>query len=84
MRIIFKTNIDKYRTVSFPPRKGEMVYVMPEFNNYCQTNRMPNRLEVCAVRYEYSTYHKETVAHVELWFNETDFKLYGGGEKLLS
>jgi len=90
MVVIFHTNIDKYRTIEFPdmgghvPRKGEMVKVHPKFDSYCQSNRIPNRLEVCAVRYQHSDMYHGTIALVELWFNETDFKLYGGGERLLN
>lgn len=82
MRIRFKTNIDLYRTVAWPvldvvPRKGEKVHVAPASYSYCRHHKIPPSLEVVSVTY----YHDEVV--VDLWYNETDFKLYGGSEKLL-
>lgn len=81
MKVRFKTNIDSYRSraewpsIDVVPRKGEFV----EANNddYFRSKRLPVRLEVCSV-----TYVKDA-AVVELWFNETDYKLYNDDGKLL-
>ena len=83
MIVVFNTNIDKYNQVKWPdldvvPRKGELVYVHPTSNLYCENSRIPKRLEVKRVSY-YQDY-----IYVDLWFSETDFKLYGGSEKLLN
>lgn len=83
MKVRFTTNIDHYRTVSwpvldFPPRKGEKVKVHPGSYDFCVGRNIPTQLEVVDVIYK----HNETV--VELWYNETDYKLYTqAGHKLL-
>lgn len=90
MKVIFTTNIDAYRSVQWPeftdhvPRKGEIIEC--EVPNKWNGNKYPQRLEVVRVCYCQDKHinQGETYAHVELWFNETDFKLYGGGEKLLN
>ena len=87
MNVILHTNIDAYKGIEWPeftdhvPRKGEII----ELENppkYGFDKKYPPRLEVVQVRYKADKYGV-THAHVELWYNETDFKLYGGGEKLL-
>jgi hypothetical protein len=83
MVIKFRTNIDAYRMVDWPrisivPRKGEYVNVHPSSESYCILNHIPSRLEVVSV-----TYYQDAVL-VELWYNETDYKLYtSAGYKLL-
>jgi hypothetical protein len=94
MKVVFTTNIDKYRTVEWPvftdhvPRKGEFIYLLPIYDSYCKSQKIPNRLEVSTIKYvpfeTASVYLFETVAMVELWFNETDFKLYNRDGKLLN
>ncbi len=91
MKVIFHTNIDAYRGVKWPeftdhvPRKGEIIELeyQPKTGS---GHKCPPRLEVAAVRYcqDPNVNNGKTYARVELWFNETDFKLYGGGEKLLN
>jgi len=75
MRISFHTNLDAYRSVSWPvldiiPRKGEFIHVHPGSESYCEIKKIPKRLEVVAV-----TYRHDRVS-VELWYNETDYKLW--------
>lgn len=84
MNIKFTTNIDHYRTVSWPvltdivPRKGDYIFVHPGSEGYCESRKIPKRLEVVSVYW----YYDRVV--VELWYNETDYKLYTqSGHKLL-
>ena len=83
MKIVFTTNIDAYGRVKFPeisfvPRAGELVHVKKDWENYCDSEKIPNRLEVVRVSY------KEDYVEVELWFNSTDYKIYTeSGHKLL-
>lgn len=87
MKVILHTNIDAYKSVNWPeftdhvPRKGEIIELRTA-PKYGFDRKYPPRLEVVQVRYQ-EDIHGETCAYVELWYNETDFKLYGGGEKLL-
>jgi len=81
MRVKLKTNIDAYRQAEWPiltvvPRKGEYVYVNDA--EFCTYHKIPKRLEVVSVGY-----HQDYV-EVELWYNETDYKLHTStGAKLL-
>lgn len=84
MNILFRTNIDLYKSVSWPvltgvaPRKGEFIHVHPGSVEYCNSKKIPDRLEVVAV-----SYHSNMIV-VELWYNETDYRLYtNSGHKLL-
>lgn len=71
MNIVFKTNLDWYRGISWPvldvvPRKGEEVYVHPGSEGFCRHNKIPSRLEVVQVRYYYDR------IEVELWYTKID------------
>lgn len=77
INVICSTNIDAYRGINWPalpcvPHKGEMIYVDKSSDDRCNNLRIPNRLEVVSVHY-----HTGYV-HIDLWFNETDHKLYNG------
>ncbi len=83
MRVIFKTNIDAYKTNCFPenftipPRIGEKVYVAEVFKSYYEQKNLPGRLEVVDVSwFDYGVI-------CELGYNETDKKAYTqSGHKL--
>ncbi len=75
-QIIFKTNIDAYQRViwfyqlHFIPRKGEYVYVPADYQTYCESHHIPNRLEVTSVSYYMNK------VEIELWFSQDDFNTY--------
>lgn len=72
IKVIFKTNIDHYRTNCFPenlpipPRIGEKVLVLDSFLSYFEGKKLPLRLEVVDVNWT----DKGVVC--ELWYNEHD------------
>lgn len=71
MNIRFKTNIDAYRTVSWPvldylPNKGDFVKVYPGSESYCNYNKIPLFLEIVAIT------HEVGVVWVELWYRNVD------------
>lgn len=55
MKVVFRTNIDHYKTNCFPtefnipPRIGETVMVAPVFEKYYRDKKLPVRLEVVDV-----------------------------------
>lgn len=75
MRIIFKTNLDRYQVNCFPenlqqvPRKGDLVLVKESFFSYFSEKKLPLRLEVVSVTW------LDGGAICELWYNETDLKI---------
>jgi hypothetical protein len=75
MKVIFTTNLDKYKNGYFPknlsvvPRKGEMVSVNQEHIFFFKDNMLPTRLEVVQVTY----FENQVVC--ELWYNQTDKKI---------
>lgn len=84
MNIQFTTNIDLYKSVSWPvltgmiPAKGSFIHVHPGSVSYCEDRKIPTQLEVVGI-----TYHYDRVV-VDLWYNDTDYKLYTlNGTKLL-
>lgn len=74
MKIVFKTNIDKYQTNCFPenllfvPRVGEKVMVTPVFESWFKDKKLPIRLEVVDVTYA------EQFVICELWYNKQDLE----------
>lgn len=74
MRVKFKTNLDWYKSVSWPdidqpPRIGESVNVVPQSESFCNANKIPQRLKVVDV-----TYHYDRV-EVELWYDSNQLSL---------
>lgn len=74
MKVIFRTNLDWYKTVSwpvldFPPRIGEDVFVHPGSERFCDVNNIPSKLRVVNV-----SYHVDKV-EIELWYNSDNLKL---------
>lgn len=74
MRVVFKTNIDHYKTncfpenITIPPRKGETVLVVEAFGDYYAKKRLPLKLEVVDVIWT----DKGIIC--ELWYKENDIK----------
>ncbi len=82
--ILFTCNIDAYKgklpdgtRLKHCPRKGELVnlrnFVKTKGEDYFDYNRIPSRLEVTRVEH-----YADGYIVVELWFNETDYKLWNG------
>lgn len=75
MKVIFKTNIDAYKSSWFPenlqfvPRIGEFVKVKNSYVNHLQSQKLPSRLEVKNVEYT------EDYVVCDLWYNSTDKQL---------
>jgi len=66
----------EWPTLSFVPRKGECIMVHPNWKDYCYNKKIPPRLHVSQV------YYHEDKVEIDLWYSETDYKLYGA-EKLM-
>lgn len=85
MKVIFHTNLDQFQTENWPriprgiiPRKGDYVRVLnPE---YYTSKGLPIYLEVTSVVYSnsdpYTNNALETVATCELWYTDSQLKLY--------
>lgn len=75
MKVVFKTNIDAYKNTCFPtyltmpPRTGEKVRVIRDFENHFNSQKLPLQLEVVNV-----TWTSDSVI-CELWYNATDKKM---------
>ena len=90
MKVVFRTNIDAYqRSGIFPvnmtqvPRKGDMVQIRPDYIAHFRGLKLPIRLEVTTVTWKEPA-EGEDMAEVELWYNNTDYKiaLTAGGHPL--
>jgi hypothetical protein len=74
MKVIFKTNIDHYKTNCFPnnleipPRIGETVLVTEVFFDYYQKQKLPTQMKVVDVIWT----DKGVVC--ELWYREIDIE----------
>jgi hypothetical protein len=72
MKVVFKTNLDRYKTNCFPnnfeipPRIGESVLVLESFADYFIKQKLPIRLEVVDV------FWTENGAVCELWYKKID------------
>lgn len=72
MRVLFHTNLDKYRGGCFPfnmtfvPRIGESVSVVNVFKEFFTKKRLPTTLVVTNVIYS------EDCVVVELWYSKID------------
>ena len=84
MKVVFKTNLDNYKTNCFPkdlsqvPRVGEKVMVNEVFIKYFNDKNLPIRLEVVDVIWT------EIGVICELWYNALDKKIAEvNGAKLL-
>ena len=72
MRILFKTNLDKYQTNCFPenlkykPCVGEKIHVTNVFVQYYRDQKLPIRLEVVDVT------HTDQDVVCELWYCKID------------
>lgn len=72
MKVIFKTNVDSYKTncwpdnINTPPRIGETVLVVPAFIPYFNSKKLPIRMEVVNVIWG------ENSVICELWYNKID------------
>ena len=96
-KIVLHTNLDKYDSSHFPdmnnfgvvPQVGQYIYVRSDLEDYFQEKKLPKGLEVVQVRYKeispsgiWSQTRYEI--HVELWYNDTEYKLYTeSGHELL-
>lgn len=75
MKVIFKTNLDNYRTNCFPdnltipPRIGENVMVTKVFFAYFTNKNLPVKLKVVDVTWT------DKVVFCELWYSEIDIKM---------
>lgn len=83
MKVVFKTNVDNYKTncwpdnIEIPPRKGDMVMVNQSFVDYYASKKLPTRMEVVDV-----TWSEKGVV-CELWFTAIDVAFAkAGGVKL--
>ena len=84
MRIIFRTNVDKYQMNIWPtnlimvPRIGEMVMVNKVYRDQYQRLRLPTRMVVSNVIWS------EDEVVCELWYHENDIAMAEiSGVKLL-
>lgn len=74
MRVVFKTNIDHYKTncfpknVTTPPRIGEKVLVNDVFFDYYTHKKLPTKLEVVDVLYS------QHGVVCELWYTKIDIE----------
>lgn len=71
MKVLFKTNLDWYRTVAWPtldtpPPIGTTVHVSPGSEPFCRVNKIPSRLKVVAHDYYFDR------VEVELWYLPID------------
>jgi hypothetical protein len=72
MKVIFNTNIDKYKTNCFPtnleipPRIGETVLVTEVFSDFYNKQGLPLRMQVVDVNW----INKGVIC--ELWYKEID------------
>jgi len=75
MKVIFKTNIDHYKTNCFPmnleipPRIGEKILVTEVFVDYYAKQKLPLTLNVVDVIWT------DKGVLCELWYNQTDVEL---------
>lgn len=84
MKVIFKTNVDHYKTncwptnIDIPPRKGDTVMVVEAFDKHYQSKRLPTEMEVVNVTWT------EKAVLCELWYKAIDVRLAElSGVKLL-
>ena len=84
MKVIFKTNIDHYKTNCFPinlkipPRIGEKILVTEVFVDYYSKQKLPLTLDVVDVIWT------DKGVLCELWYNQQDIELAKNlGVKLL-
>lgn len=81
IKVNFHTNLDDYFSSDFPshvlcvPRVGEHVEVLPELEEMFINKKLPRRLKVVNVTHTVDR-EKRPVVKVELWYSETEFKLY--------
>mgnify|MGYP003412620908 FL=1 len=74
MKVVFKTNLDNYKTNCFPenliypPHKGDKVLVNEVFVKYFADKKLPLSLEVVDVIWT------EVGVVCELWYSETDVR----------
>ncbi len=72
MKVVFKTNVDHYRTncwptnIDFPPRIGETVMVVEAFESYYSNKKLPTQMKVVDVTYT------EKGVLCELWYRPID------------
>ena len=72
MRVVFRTNIDHYKTNCFPenltipPRVGELVSVTEVFGQYYISRKLPAILEVVSVIWT------DKGVLCELWYRKVD------------
>lgn len=72
MKVVFRTNIDNYKTNCFPenltipPRKGEKVLINKVFREYYSKRKLPLELEVVDVIW------CEDGVICELWYRSID------------
>ncbi|MEO6303837.1 MAG: hypothetical protein ABIP51_11765 [Bacteroidia bacterium] len=75
MKVIFKTNIDRYKTncwpenITIPPRIGETVLVVEVFQNFFISKKLPTRLEVVDVIWS----DKGVIC--DLWYKKQDIEI---------
>ena len=75
MKVVFKTNLDQYKTncfptnITHPPRKGDKVMVTEVFGEYFLKQKLPVSLEVVDVVWT------EYAVVCELWYNKVDLEI---------
>ncbi len=75
MKIIFRTNLDLYKGISWPvirdviPAVGTFVFVHPASEGYCTYNKIPQKLKIVSVYIHFD--------HIEcdLWYDSEMLKL---------
>jgi hypothetical protein len=77
MRVVFKTNLDKYQKPCFPkydnpisvPRVGDYVCVVTDFYEYYKNKKLPTRMIVTSVTW----FEDEVIC--DLWYTQRDIDL---------
>ena len=85
IKILLHTNLDDYNasmfTEEFPavPSVGDRVFTKTEWDPILKEKNLPRSLEVVSVRWQpdqSSSNERKAIPIVELWYNDTDFKLF--------
>jgi hypothetical protein len=82
MKLLFKTNLDKYQNAFFNrldsaiiPRIGEYVEIITSLKSTFRDEKLPTRLKVVNVTYTlHTSLTNDQYVTIELWYDETDLK----------
>jgi len=83
MKVIFTTNLDKYKgafittlDLPFVPAVGSFINIMDSLKSHYEKQKLPTRLKVVNVTYNV---HTDTIdqryAVVDLWYDQTDLDI---------